>query len=161
MVRKIICLSVALLLLLSPLCGAAGAESYSAYEGTISSTYLTYFKDIVPNIPFTYHYVAFRSGQYEYTMIVGEIYFNNGLFSADDTCTVYSFTSSNSYNSYYSYNVSTISDFSLNAEDKIIYSDIGNYPQLEERGQKYEILTTVLLLIVCLCVVVGRIFSHR
>lgn len=161
MVRKVIPILMILLMLLNGFAVAASAESYTVYDGNPSSTYITYFKDIIPNISLNDHYVAFRSGQYEYTMIVGDLVYNNGSFTLNDSATVYSITSNNSYNGYYAYNVSSIDSLSLSVGDKIIYSDLGNFPQLEERGQKYEILQTLLLFIALLCVVIRSMFGKR
>lgn len=160
MVRKVI----AMLAILS-LCFAFGvtaqAASYTPYEGTISSTYITYFKDIVSGIGFNENYVAFRSGQYDYVLVVGDLEYSGTTFTLNDTGTIYTFTTSGNYNSYTSYDVQEISDFSMSPSDKIIYSDLGQFPQLLERGAKYEMLSAVLLCIALLGFVVGRFFVVR
>lgn len=160
MVRQVKILLVALALLVAT-CNGAHAATYTVYDGNPSNTYIQYFKDTLTKIPLGDHYVAFRSGQYSYTMVVGDIAFNNGVFSSTDTCAVFTIESDNSYNGYYSYSQSDIANFQLNAGDKILYSDLGHYPDLEERGQKYEILTTILIVVVCVGYVVRCIFYHR
>lgn len=161
MVRKITVYFVALLILLTATCGAVSAATYEPYEGNISTSYLTYFEDILPKIKLTDHYVFFRSGQYDYSMIVGDIEYVNGVFSADNSCTVYSMSTNNSYNSYFSYNVSSIDSLTLRPSNILVYSDLGDFPELEGRGNKYEIIQTILLCVLMLAFVIRSIFFTR
>ena len=164
MVRKIICFVCSLGLIAAILCGPVQAATHSVYdEGTLSTTYTTYFKDIISGAKFTDNYVAFRSSQYEYNLVVGELEYNNGVISlVGDICKEYRFYStSTNYNSQYRYSVDTLSEFSLNTDNYILYSDVGDFPQLVERGAKYEMFTTLLLCIVLLCIVFGRFFRKR
>lgn len=139
----------------------AHAQTYTPYEGTMSSSYVSYFKDILSGVGFDKNYVALRSGQYEYVMVVGDLEYDGNSFTSNGTATVYTITNSGNYNSSYSYNVSEISSLSITPDDKIIYSDLGQFPQLMERGAKYEMLSAVLMLICLLGVVIGRIFDPR
>lgn len=152
-----------MLALISALCGTAQAATHTVYEnGSMSSTYVNYFKDIVSGIGFNDNYVAFRSGQYEYTMIVGDIEFNNGEFILNDTGKAFTFSANgSSYNSQYTYDVAEITSFSLLPSNSILYSDVGEYPQLVERGAKYEMLTAVLLCIAFVSILIQRIFYKR
>lgn len=131
--RKISML-VCVLALIFALGVTAQAATHSVYDGSISSTYTTYFKDILSGVSFNDNYVAFRSGQYEYTMVVGDLSFNGSTFTLEGQGKEYVFSSGEGYNSYYQYYVSNISNFSLNVNNSIIYSDLGDYPQLMERG---------------------------
>lgn len=134
---------------------------YSIYDGSISSSYVTYFKDILAGVPFNKNYVAFRSGQYTYTMVVGELEYNGNSLTLIGDGKEYIFTTSSGYNSYPTYNVYDITSFSLSLGDYLVYSDLGDYPQLMERGEKYEVFTAVLLCVALLCIVVGRFFRSR
>lgn len=162
MVRKIstiiICVGLVLCFALQ-----AHAANYTVYDnGTLSTTYTTYFRDILSGTSINQNYVAFRSGQYSYTMIVGDLNYNNGNFSCDGVSKVYEFsTTSQNYNSNYKYEVSEIDSLSLKVTDEIIYSDMGEYPQLIERGDKYETLTAVIICVALLCIVINRIFNKR
>lgn len=100
---------------------------YSIYDGSISSSYVTYFKDILAGVPFNKNYVAFRSGQYTYTMVVGELDYNGNSLSLIGDGKEYIFTTSSGYNSYLTYNVYDITSFSLSLEDYLVYSDMGDY----------------------------------
>lgn len=159
MVRKVRVFLCVLVLIFA--CGVtAQAATHTIYEGNMSSTYVTYFRDIVSGIGFNDNYVAFRSGEYEYTMIVGDLDFNGSTFSLVSPGVQYKFTSGSGYNSYYNYSVSDITNFSLNVGSSIIYSDLGRYPQLIERGAKYETFTAVLMCTALLGVVIGRFFRR-
>lgn len=163
MVRKIIVLCCCCLVLITALCGTVQAATHSVYEnGNLSTTYITYFKDIISGIGFNDNYVAFRNGQYSYIMVVGDLDYNNGVISLNGQGKSYVFsTESSNYNSQYKYNVTDISSFSVNTGDAIIYSDIGDFPQLIERGDKYAIFTAFLLCIACICVIINRILFFR
>lgn len=151
-------------MLVGAFCTQAFADTHTVYdEGTISSTYVTYFKDIISGIGFNDNYVAFRSGQYSYTMVTGDLDYNNGVISLTGEGKEYIFSANitSGYNQQYKYYVNDISNFNINCGNNIIYSDVGEFPQLMERGAKYEILSAVLIIVCCLCVVINRIFYHR
>lgn len=160
--RKVIVM-VCTLALLFGLAVGAQAATHTAYDGTISSTYLEYFRDILAGVSINDHYVAFRSGQYEYTMIVGDLKYNGNTFNLDGAGVSYVFTNSTGtgYNATYSFKTNDITNFSLNIGDEVVYSDLGRFPHLEERGARYETITTVLLSVLMLGIVVNRIFRPR
>ncbi len=161
MVRKV-SLLLAILCLFCGFATVAQAASYEVYDGNPSNTYIQYYKDILGSVSITENYVVFRSGQYDYKMVVGDIVHNNGLFTSDKECKVYSFSQADTgYNGYYTYDVFSIDSFVLDSENKIVYSDLGGYPELEERGAKYEILTTILIVAICVGFVCRNIFYHR
>ncbi|MEE1504802.1 MAG: hypothetical protein UGF89_11235 [Acutalibacteraceae bacterium] len=163
MVRKIKILYIILTvcLLLCATCGTATAVDYEAYEGNISSSIVDYAKDLLPNFSINDNYVLFRSGQYTYELVVGDLVYENGAFTLADDGKQYTINTSNySFNNnYYNYTVSTTNSFSLITGDKIVYSDLGDFPQLEERSAKFEIVQTITLCVACLFVVIRAIFS--
>lgn len=164
MVRKIkrfSLLLVALLITAAAFCGSVSAASYDTYEGSISSSQITYFRDILPSTSILDNYVVFRDGQYSYQMVVGDLSYSNGVFTLNDTGRIYTINTNSSYNSYYTYSNTDIDSFTLNTNDRIVYSDLGNYPQLEERGQRYEVLQTVLISIACVSFIIRNIFYRR
>lgn len=154
---------VAVIVLITALCGTVQAATHEVYEnGSLGTTYITYFKDILSGSDLKSNYVAFRSGQYSYSMIIGELQEINGTISLVGSGKEYKFyTTSSNYNSQYYYDVVALNNFSVNIDNNIIYSDIGDYPQLIERGAKFEILQTILISIALLCIVISRIFRHR
>ena len=160
-VKKFVMCLVVGLILITAFCGTVSATTYEVYEGNLSATQITYFRDILGGQSILDNYVVFRDGQYSYKMVVGDIVYNNNTFTATETCKVYSINTSSGYNSYYTYNQETIDNLVLTTSNKIVYSDLGNYPQLEERGQKYEILQTIILCIAGCCYIIRNIFYHR
>lgn len=160
-VKIVVCL-VAILCCICGLTATTQAATYDIYDGNPSNTYIQYYKDIISGLPITKNYVVFRSGQNEYNMVVGDIVENNGLFTSDSECEVYTFSQrDSSYNGYYQYHTSTIDSFVLDSEDKIVYSDVGGYPELVERGAKFEILSVVLIVCIIVGFVCRNIFYHR
>lgn len=160
-VKKYMLVLAAVLIFITASCGTISAAAYSVYEGNLSSSQLQYFRDILPSTNLLHNYVVFRNGQYEYIMIVGDLELNNNTFTLNDSGKIYTINTSSGYNSVYTYNASMIDSFTLSTNDYIVYSDLGDFPQLEDRGQKYEILTTIILCIAGCCYIIRNIFYHR
>ena len=130
---------------------ALPSSAYTIYDGTISSTHLTTFKGILSNIPLDDNYVLFRSSQYEYTLVSGDLTISGSAISSSGNCMAYTLnTQTNNNRNYYTYTTEEISNFNLNVGDRVVYSDIGGYPQLEERGSVYEATITIVLVVSCL-----------
>ena len=160
-VKRVVCLLAILALLCATGTVAQGA-SYTVYEGNPSNTYIQYYRDILAGLPITKNYVVFRSSQNEYKMIVGDLVYHDGLFTSTSMCDVYTFSQTESgYSGYYTYDISTIDNLVLNSGNKIVYSDLGIYPQLEERGAKYEILTAILIVAIVVGYVCRNVFRYR
>ena len=125
----------------------------STYPGTISSSYLDYFTGIADKLSPFEHYVAYRSGQYEYTMAWGkELQYDGGRFRGDalSICRIYRYSGSN-----YDYMVEWFSD-SVNVfpGGNFVYSDLGNYAALTEGGTGIEIATLLFAIGFAVCYVV-------
>lgn len=159
MVRKTITVILLVLVAVSAICGTA--QAYSIYEGTISSTYTTYFKDILSRQTMFTDYVCFRAGQYEYVMVVGDLEYSNNQFVLSEKGSVYTFDNTGSYNSNYSFNVSEISSFSLNAGDNIVYSNLGYYPTLRSQSDYYLFLILAMLFVFLITLVLRNLFKIR
>ena len=137
------------------------AFAYSVYnEGNISSTYTTIFEDIVSGISPQEDYVYYRSGQYEYTLAVGkDMYLVDKTVYSTEKTKLYIITTNSGYNSYYTYSTSEVYDFQLNLGNNLVYTNLGGYPLLEERGVLYDYLQTYILCIVAICLFVRSIFA--
>ena len=122
----------------------------STYPGTISSSYLDYFSGIADKLSPSEHYVAYRSGQYEYTMAWGkELQYDGSRFRGDalSICRIYRYSGSN-----YDYMVEWFSDsVNVSPGGNFVYSDLGNYAALTEGGTGIEF--TALLFAVGFAVV--------
>lgn len=145
------------------ICGfatSAHAYTHTVYDnGAINSTYLTYYRDILAGLPITSNYVAFRDGQYSYIMVVGELEADGNIITLTGNGKAYKFTTNNTnYNAQYRYYVDDINSFSLNTDNYIVYSDVGEYPQLMERGQNMKFSQRLLSLLLCF-VLLSAVFS--
>ena len=69
-------------LIISALC-AIQASAASPYDGNISTTYLTIFRDVVADLSPADDYVFYRSDEYEYTLVAGDLEYNGSSFSLD------------------------------------------------------------------------------
>lgn len=157
MVRKVM---VVFLLALSLM--TAQASAYDVYtEGNISSSYTTIFKDVIGSVPVTDDYVFFRSGQYDYTLISGDLTYENGVFTSSVPCTVYtlSYSQSGYSTTTYDYQVFQTSSVSLAVGSNLVYSNLGNFPTLEERSDIYAFCSLLVLCSIGLCVVLRSVFS--
>lgn len=130
-------------------------------QGNLSNTYVTYFADVLNSLKPDVDYVIYRSGQYDYSMCVGNLEFNNNTFTSADTVTIYNISTNNSsYNNYYQYSVSDRNNYSLNCSNTLVYSNLGNYPNVQERGSYYEEVTIILLSVILLFNIIWKIFRY-
>lgn len=159
MVRARIVACVVLILLLT--IGAAGsAHADTVYrDGTISTTYVEYARGVVSGKLPGDSYVFFRSGQYSYDLIVSDnLKAESGVFVAD-SFTRYTWTTSSSYNSVPTYRVTIGSAFSLDSDDVMVYSNLGDYPSLENGGVIYGQITAFLVAVLLLCSFARALFN--
>lgn len=153
---KIIATSLlALALILAVPVSASAADVYT--EGNISSTYTTYYRDIVATLSPFDDYVFYRSGQYSYALVVGDLDYNGYSFVSNDSVTLYQMVtnSGTGYNSTIDYSTQTLGTFSLSPGSVLVYSNLGGYPQLTDRGDFYA-LSTLLLMLVVVCLYLIR-----
>lgn len=160
--KRLILISVSTLAVVCAFCTTTAADTVTPYDGNIGTTQLTYFRDALSNVPISDDYIFVRSGQYDYKLITGNIDFSGGVFSSSDTLTVYTLDTqtSTAYGSnYYKYAVDDMLGLYLDADDKLVYSNLGGYPQLETRSDMYAYLQTITVVILGLCAVVRYIFT--
>lgn len=140
---------------------ATQTHAYSVYDGNPSSTYLAYFSDMLSKFPISSDYVAFRSGQNEYILAVGNFDFSGGVFSADSDTDICIISSTGNYNGYYRMDFEVDSNFVLSVGNHIIYSNLGNFPTLESRGDIFNVSTIYILATLCLCLCLRSVFEWR
>lgn len=79
--------------------------------------------------PFT-DYVFWRSGQYSYALVVGDLELNGTTFTSGEPVTIYTFQLDTGYSG--TYTLSTRSDtLNLAASSYIVFSNLGYYPILD------------------------------
>lgn len=99
---------------------------YDTYYGTISTTYVEYFRGYLSKLESGEHYVAARTGQYEYIFAYGADLSYDGSFAGSD---VYVVTINTQNSGSFSGGIQTT--FSLNPGSYMVYSDLSaEYPAL-------------------------------
>lgn len=161
MVRRsvsFVCLVCALAVIVAmPL--TASATSYDVYtEGNISTSYAAIFENIVGKVALFSDYVFFRTSQYDYILLVGDLTFENGTFSAE-TATEYRICFNSGYNSTYTFNEAIVENASVTPGGTLVYSNLGSYPDLIDRGAFYQFAILVLLLICVFMYLIRSIFT--
>lgn len=158
MVRKVIVTMIlCVIMCVSTITPALAYTSYD--DGNISTTYTTYYEDIVDGLPYGFSYVFSRTGQYEYILHASDnLKHENGVFTSVDGMT-YKITTSSGYNSTYRYKVLNESNFTLDSNDTLVYSNLGNYPLLDDRGSIYEISILFAFIVCLLCCLIRPFFK--
>lgn len=134
---------MALLLLVLPI--SAGAAEISDEYG-VGTSNTTIFAGVAEKLPFGTHYVYWRESQYVYALAYSEtMSFDGASFSGDDV-TVVRYDSGGGYQSPATFYSDEESHFELDPEGYLVYSDLGHYPDLIERGGvTYEALACFML----------------
>lgn len=135
-------------------------SSSGSYAGTISDTYLDYFRGITEKLKPNEHYVVWRSGQYSYTLAYGEdVSLSDGMFIGNcDYVEIYRNSSSYSTDWYVEHGTDSLA---LDAEKLFIYSDLGMFSRLE-RGLRYGEEMAILFAfgVATVFVLSSRIFDY-
>lgn len=132
-------------------------SSYSGvYDGSISTSVLTYFRGMTEKLPPSSHYVLFRQSQYIYRLVYGEnLVCNGNRFTGTDMMYITYDTRD------YVLSSGNEGTFSLSAGSYIVYSDIGDiYPVLVEGVKNYEFKTLLFLCTMYLLFVIVRSFFN-
>lgn len=157
LILRLVALACALAAML-PLAAAASAAEYNVYAGNLSGTYTDYARDLLGSVGLEDSYLFFRSGQYEYILLVGDLTYENGVFSAP-AAMEYKFLTGTNYGTDYSYTVTEVSDVSLSPGRGMVYSDLGDYPELRDPSQLLELVQVFLLAMYGVMFLVHCIFS--
>lgn len=140
---------------------AVQANAYTAYDGSISSTYLDYARSVLPDLKIDEDYVFVRDSQYTYSLFVGDFEVENGVFTASGDVYGYEFVSpSNSYNAN-SPELRMFSDrnVTITTNNKIVYSNLFGYPKLIEGGVHYEFISAFMLCVIMLVIMLHSLFN--
>lgn len=128
----------------------ASASAYEVYtDGNISSTYTSIFRDLISKKGFAEDYVFFRSRQYEYVLLIGDLEYTSGEFTGA-SAREYRIIASTDYSSVYTYTMREVTDVSLSPGTALIYSNLGHYPDLINFSD-YLVFAQVFLLFLYLC----------
>lgn len=159
--KKLMRLGALTVLLASALQAGAQTVQAAVYdEGNISSTYTTIFQDILDGLNPLDDYVFYRSGNYEYRMYVGDLDVSDSLFVGQDLDMYILKYSQSGYSSTpYTYEKSDGQSIYLDVGTNLVYSNLGGYPSLVERGDFIGLSQIILLFIVALCCLIRPIFG--
>ena len=109
----------------------------------LGTSNLTIFEGVVEKVPFGHHYVYWRDSEYRYCLAVGPLTVSGTTFSSAEPVTVYTYERHySSGDSYYTWSASTDNVFTLSCGNRLVYSDIGNYPSIAGKEvSKYDAVT--------------------
>lgn len=155
MVRKVIAIFCALCCLAALPLAASAAE---IYEGNISTTYVTFFRDMAAKLPMGTDYVFFRSGQYEYCMVAGDLTWNGSMFSGEDL-TQYIIVTNSGYNNTYQFGTASLDTFSLAPGGALVYSNLGSFPDLYERSDYIAGTQLFMLAVLSVMLIIRPVFT--
>lgn len=133
---------------------------YTPYDGNISTTYITIFEDIASKISPDQDYVFFRSEQYEYVMLVGDMDFDGTKFTSTATSlTEYKIKTNSGYSSSYIYTCSTVTPTDITITEDLVYSNLGYFPSFEEKGENISYATFIAIVVIGICMLLRPIFN--
>lgn len=148
MVRRALILFLSLCICLSFSASATvyftPSQSLYGESSVISSSFLSLFDRLSLSVGIK-DYVLYRSGQYEYTLVYGDLVWDGVSFSGSDV----SFCSVQTYNGYsgdYLWSSGDLSSFSLLVSGRLVYSSLGGFPQLDFNGYYVFLFFSIVLL---------------
>lgn len=133
-------------------------EPLSTYTNVIPSDIVDMFRDVISNESIMSSYVACCNDNNTYSLFVGDISMKGNTFVSDTFVKCYKLFP-DSETSDLIYQVSDVSGLKIDASNKIVYSNLGNYPGLIRRGEIYEVVQTILIAAIGLCFIVSSIFG--
>lgn len=114
----------------------------------VGSTNVAIFEGVVSKLPYGVHYVYWRDGQYNYRVAYSrDMVFTGSRFSAPQATIVTYYTYSGT-GSQSTFTTTQDSNFSLQAGNYLVWSDLGDYPQLEAgKGVRDYVQTACVILV--------------
>ncbi len=122
-------------------------SAYSdVYDGSMSTSVIQYFKDIVSKLPPGNDYVLFRQSQYVYRLVYSDnLELSGSVFTASDASYV-------AYDTrYYTFSEGDEGSFRLTPSSYLVYTSLsGMYPTLDSGVRNYEFKTLLFMLGFCI-----------
>lgn len=159
MVRKVSVVIIALAVVLS-VAAPARAVTPEIYDGTISTSMLDYFRDILAKVNPLKNYVLLRTSQYTYNLYCGEMEWDGVQFTAE-SADVYTITTNSGYNSHYTFAHSTVSGLTVRPGDHIVYSDLGSFPGLRDPAEYWGFYLSVAAFILIIGSLIRSMWRWR
>lgn len=125
-----------------------GIEPYAsiATDYGVGTSNIQIFAPVASKLPYGTNYVYWRAGQYQYCLAYSaDMELSGSTFTAPEV-TIITYTTSTGYNSQATFTADTDSNFTLNAGNYLVWSDLGDYPILYERGEVDYAKTACIIL---------------
>lgn len=113
----------------------------------VGTTNTAIFSGVVSGLPLGVNYVYWRDGRYDYCLAYGlDLALSGTTFGGSDVSVI-------TYNTYApdgqqaTFTSRVEPNFTLNTNTWLVWSNLGNYPRLERRYERYEGLTCLMLCI--------------
>ncbi len=133
---------------------ADGIAPLSAYDGSISSTYIEYFRGLVSKLPVDSHYLFFRDGQYSYILYYSDELSLSGSSVSGSAVSYYRLSTYNGYG---------LSTGSANVNENITtgmyYSDFPGLPDLRGGGYYVQISLLFVLCFIFVFVLLNLLYK--
>ncbi len=112
----------------------------------VGTSNIAIFGPVAAKLPYGTHYVYWREGQYTYKFAYSaSLALSGSRFTGSDVA-VLTYQTYNSYNSQATFVRSSEASFSLDAGNYLVWSDLGDYPTLYERGGEDYAKTACIIL---------------
>lgn len=135
-----------------------GSSIDSEYGVGTSNTAI--FSGLARKLPFGVNYVYWRASQYVYVFAYGRnLELSGSTFRADSVDTV-TYNSRPGYDRQASYVHGSERNFSLSADDYLVWSNLGHYPTLDDGGDIYAKTTLAVLVGFGLFYLMSRIMQR-
>lgn len=114
---------------------------------SVGTSHIAIFSGVVSGLPLGVNYVYWREGRYDYCLAYGrDLALSGTTFRGSDVSVV-------TYDTYApdgqqpTFTSRVEPNFTLNANSWLVWSNLGDYPRLERRYERYEGLTCLMLCI--------------
>lgn len=111
----------------------------------VGTSNVSIFSGLVSKVPWGQHYVYWRDGQYSYRFAYGDLELTGTTFKGNGSVTIVTYSTTGGSGSYYTWTSSKDSAFVLSANNRLVYSDLGDYPGLSDREVMRYVQTTALV----------------
>lgn len=125
-----------------------GIEPYASIttDYGIGTSNIQIFGPVASKLPYGTNYVYWRAGQYQYCFAYADDMELSGTTFTASEAVVVTYSTVSGYNSQATFTTATDSNFSLNAGNYLVWSDLGDYPTLYERGEVDYAKTACIIL---------------
>lgn len=115
--------------------------SSAVSDYNLGTTNLSIFEGIIRKSSLGDHYVYWRDSEYRYCLAVGPLTWYGTSFVGNGLVTVYSYERHSSSSSSYTWTSKTDENFYLSVGSRLVYSDLGHYPSIAGKEERYNALT--------------------